>query len=67
VVKSDSKLLVNQMRGDWKVEAVFLVPLHRKAMFLIKDLDISFKWISREGNKEADSLADSAYQGSTRR
>lgn len=63
VVKSDSKLLVNQMKGDWKVKAAFLMPLHRKAMALVRDLDISFKWIRREENEEADSLADSAYQG----
>jgi ribonuclease HI len=65
VVKSDSELLVHQMTGEWRVKAPLLKPLHRKAVALIRDLEISFTWIPREENAEADELARKAYREET--
>jgi ribonuclease HI len=62
IVKSDSNLLVHQMKGDWQVKAPLLIPLHRKAMTLTENLEISFEWVPREKNEEADELAREAYR-----
>lgn len=62
VYRSDSKLLVSQMRGEWKVKGPRIVPLHEKAKELTKGLDIDFKWVPREENEEADRLCRLAYE-----
>jgi ribonuclease HI len=62
VVRSDSKLVVNQMKGEWKVKATKIMPLYREAVALAKDMDVVFEWIPREENTEADSLARKAYE-----
>jgi ribonuclease HI len=62
LLRSDSKLLVSQMKGKWKVRGTRIVPLHSKAAELTKGLDIVFQWIPREENEEADSLCRVAYE-----
>jgi ribonuclease HI len=62
VFRSDSKLLVSQMRGEWKVKGSRIVPLHAKAKELAKGLDIDFKWVPRDENEEADGLCRLAYE-----
>lgn len=61
IVRSDSKLVVNQMKGEFKVKARLLLPLYTKAKILANGLDITFKWIPREENAEADELSRVAY------
>jgi ribonuclease HI len=60
--RSDSKLLVSQMKEEWKVKGARIVPLHGKAAELTKGLDIDFQWIPREENEEADRLCRLAYE-----
>jgi ribonuclease HI len=62
MVKSDSKLLVSQMKGQWKVKGRRIVPLHGEAKELAKGLDIDFLWVPREENEEADRLCRLAYE-----
>ena len=62
VFRSDSKLLVSQMRGEWKVKGSRIVPLHAKAKELTRGLDIDFKWVPREENEETDGLCRLAYE-----
>jgi ribonuclease HI len=62
LVRSDSKLLVSQMKGEWKVKGARIVLLHSKAAELTKGLDIDFQWIPREENEEADRLCRLAYE-----
>jgi ribonuclease HI len=62
MVKSDSKLLVSQMKGQWKVKGRRIVPLHGEAKELAKGLDIDFLWVPREDNEEADRLCRLAYE-----
>ena len=62
LLRSDSKLLVSQMKGKWKVRGARIVPLQSKASELAKRLDIVFQWIPREENEEADSLCRVAYE-----
>jgi ribonuclease HI len=51
LVRSDSKLVVNQVNGDWRVEDEKLIDLSEKARDLIKDLgSIRLEWVPREAN-----------------
>ncbi|WP_374025622.1 bifunctional RNase H/acid phosphatase [Mycobacterium sp. HNNTM2301] len=57
----DSKLLVEQMSGRWKVKHPDLVELHSLARALAARFDrISYTWIPRERNSYADRLANEA-------
>lgn len=57
----DSKLLVEQMSGRWKVKHPDLVELHAKAKALASRFErISYTWIPRERNSYADRLANEA-------
>lgn len=61
-VRGDSRLVISQMRGEFKVKAKSILPLFQKAALLKKEFaDISFQWIPREENHEADKLSEEAY------
>ena len=62
LIRSDSKLLVEQMNGNWKVKAPLIIPLYHKAKGYAAGLDITIQWIPREENKEADQLTRLAYE-----
>lgn len=58
-VYGDSKLVINQMRGAWRAYAgkrYFMAYLHTKRLSE-NFTDISYHWIPREENKEADALS----------
>ncbi|MDH5450836.1 MAG: ribonuclease HI family protein [Candidatus Bathyarchaeota archaeon] len=67
IVRSDSRLVVNQMRGDWRVKAPLIVPLYHQAVALADGRNIVFEWVAREKNTEADHLAHNAYDTRQRR
>jgi ribonuclease H / adenosylcobalamin/alpha-ribazole phosphatase len=57
----DSKLLVEQMSGRWKVKHPDLVELHAQARKLASRFDrISYAWVPRARNSHADRLANEA-------
>ena len=57
-VYSDSKLLVMQVKGIYRVKSENLKPLHREALGIIKMFSFfEIRHIGREKNKEADKLA----------
>lgn len=57
----DSKLLVEQMSGRWKVKHPDLIELHAQARNLARRFaKISYSWIPRERNTHADRLANEA-------
>ena len=60
-IKSDSELLVKQMRGEYKVKNAGLQPLYNQARVIALGLDrIVFEHVRREHNKDADRLANLA-------
>ena len=60
-VRSDSLLLVEQMRGNYKVKNQGLQPLHAQARLLIQAIGrVSFEHVRREVNRDADRLANEA-------
>ena len=57
----DSKLVVEQMSGRWKVKHPDLAQLHAQARTLASQFGrISYAWVPRERNKHADRLANEA-------
>ena len=60
-VRMDSKLVVEQMSGNWQVKNAALRELAREAVALRQQFDaVSFAWIPRLQNKRADRLANDA-------
>lgn len=57
----DSKLVVEQMAGRWKVKHPALAELHAEARALAAGFEqIGYRWIPREKNSHADRLANEA-------
>lgn len=60
-VRMDSKLVVEQMSGRWKVKHPAMAELHQQARDLASTFgSVRFAWIPREQNKYADRLANEA-------
>lgn len=60
-VRMDSKLVVEQMSGRWKVKHPDMIPLNREAAGLVRGFDrVTFQWIPRAQNSHADRLANEA-------
>jgi probable phosphoglycerate mutase len=60
-VRMDSRLVVEQMNGNWKVKDTALRELNRQALALRARFDeVSFEWVPREQNRHADRLANEA-------
>ncbi|TPG32513.1 bifunctional RNase H/acid phosphatase [Mycolicibacterium hodleri] len=57
----DSKLVVEQMSGRWRVKHPDLIPLRQRALELARAFDvITYRWIPRAENAHADRLANEA-------
>lgn len=60
-VSMDSKLVVEQMSGRWRVKHPDLIELQRRAAALAAGFDhVSYSWIPRARNSHADRLANEA-------
>jgi probable phosphoglycerate mutase len=60
-VRMDSKLVVEQMSGRWKINNVPLRALAAQARDLVAEFDhVTFDWIPRARNTHADRLANEA-------
>jgi probable phosphoglycerate mutase len=66
-VRMDSKLVVEQMSGRWKVKHPSMQPLAREAGDIVRDLGrVRFSWIPRAQNAHADRLANEAMDAAGR-
>ncbi|MFE9427957.1 bifunctional RNase H/acid phosphatase [Kitasatospora sp. NPDC006697] len=59
-VRMDSKLVVEQMSGRWKIKHPDMQPLAAEARELFPRGRVEYAWIPRERNKDADRLANEA-------
>jgi ribonuclease HI len=67
---SDSRLVVEQINGAWKVKCEELKPLYQEADKYAKSIrdsgvDLTITWISRDKNVHADTLAGLAIDRET--
>ncbi|WKX70071.1 bifunctional RNase H/acid phosphatase [Streptomyces sp. XD-27] len=59
-VRMDSKLVVEQMSGRWKIKHPAMQPLAAEAKTVFPAGQVTYEWIPREKNKHADRLANEA-------
>ena len=58
-IKSDSELLVKQIKGVYKVKHPGLQPLYARARLLMHEVgNVTIEHVRREHNKEADRLSN---------
>jgi probable phosphoglycerate mutase len=67
-VKMDSKLVVEQMSGRWKIKHEDMRRLALEARDLCAEISdaggsVDFEWIPRERNKDADALSNDGMDG----
>jgi probable phosphoglycerate mutase len=62
----DSKLVVEQMSGRWKIKHPSMIPLALEAKALLPPAQVTYEWVPRERNKHADRLANEALDAAAR-
>lgn len=76
VFRSDSQLVVNQLNNKWRVRDPVLYGLKKKIVEICKEIgyiktgkrskpdlpEITFTWIPRDQNKQADRLASACFK-----
>jgi ribonuclease HI len=62
VICLDSKLVVEQIKGAYKVRAPNVAPLYKQAMEMLATLPFEIKHVDREQNNGADDLANRAIK-----
>ncbi|MEV5971064.1 bifunctional RNase H/acid phosphatase [Streptomyces sp. NPDC051921] len=65
-VRMDSKLVVEQMSGRWKIKHPDMKPLAAEAGRVFPAGRVRYEWIPRERNKHADRLANEAMDAGRR-
>ncbi|MFI9588370.1 bifunctional RNase H/acid phosphatase [Streptomyces sp. NPDC052236] len=65
-VRMDSKLVVEQMSGRWKIKHPDMKPLAAEAARIFPAEQVTYQWIPREQNKHADRLANEAMDAGKR-
>lgn len=65
-VRMDSKLVVEQMSGRWKIKHPDMKPLAAEAARVLPGSQVTYEWIPREKNKHADRLANEAMDAGKR-
>ncbi|WP_137989570.1 bifunctional RNase H/acid phosphatase [Streptomyces vilmorinianum] len=65
-VRMDSKLVVEQMSGRWKIKHPDMKPLAAEAARVFPAGRVRYEWIPRERNKHADRLANEAMDAGKR-
>jgi probable phosphoglycerate mutase len=59
-VRMDSKLVIEQMAGRWKIKHESMRPLAVEAKDLLPPAGVTWTWVPREQNSAADALANAA-------
>ncbi len=59
-VRMDSKLVIEQMSGGWKIKHPDMISLGAQVQELIRGKSVTWQWIPREQNTLADALANRA-------
>ncbi|MEU2247252.1 bifunctional RNase H/acid phosphatase [Streptomyces sp. NPDC019224] len=65
-VRMDSKLVVEQMSGRWKIKHPGMKPLAAEAASVLPGASVTYEWIPRAQNKHADRLANEAMDAGGR-
>ena len=64
LVRMDSKLVIEQMSGTWKIKHPDMIQLAAEVQKIARGHEVKFMWIPREENSRADALANKAMDES---
>jgi ribonuclease HI len=62
LIKGDSQLVMKQMKGEWQVSSATSKKYVPEIKLLLQGMDVTFQWVPREKNEEADKLSRVAYE-----
>ena len=62
-IRMDSKLVIEQMAGRWKIKHPDMKPLALTAQRALAGRPVVWTWVPREENKAADALLNAALDG----
>jgi ribonuclease HI len=66
IVRGDSKLVVEQVNGRWRINSPTLGKLHARVQTILADLNLmapwAIEWVPREQNKLADEKSREGYR-----
>ncbi|MER6566407.1 bifunctional RNase H/acid phosphatase [Streptomyces sp. NPDC001093] len=65
-VRMDSKLVIEQMSGRWKIKHPDMKPLATESRSVFPPDQVTYEWIPREQNRHADRLANEAMDAGVR-
>ncbi|MFB7930366.1 bifunctional RNase H/acid phosphatase [Streptomyces sp. NPDC056039] len=65
-VRMDSKLVIEQMSGRWKIKHPDMKPLAAESARVFPPGRVTYEWMPREQNKHADRLANEAMDAGAR-
>lgn len=65
LVRMDSKLVIEQMSGTWKIKHPDMIQLAGEVQKIARGHEIKWMWIPREENSRADALANKAMDESS--
>lgn len=65
LIRMDSKLVVEQMSGRWRIKHPDMAELAAQARELLTGTPVRFEWIPRLDNSRADKLANLAMDAKT--
>lgn len=60
LVRMDSKLVIEQMSGSWKIKHPDMIALGAQVQEIARGREVTWQWIPREQNTLADALANKA-------
>ena len=59
-IRTDSRLVVQQLRGEFRIKVPHLREIKGEIDLLTKDMDVHYVWVGREQNSIADKLSKDA-------
>ena len=62
LIKGYSQLVMKQMKGEWQVNSATSKKYVPEIKLLLQGKDVTFQWVPREKNEEADKLSRVAYE-----
>jgi len=61
VIKGDSQLVIKQMKGEYRISSATSKRYVPQIKQLLQGMNVSFVWVPREENEEADKLSRLGY------
>ena len=61
-IRGDSRLVINQLTGSWRMNAAHLWSYRDRCLDLLHGCQWTAKWIPRDRNEAADALSRKAYR-----